>query len=183
MFEVLAEAVRFADELEYVGTVGKPIEKRSGKAFISEDLRPVCEAKVRRDDHGDAFVERRAELKDEMRTGRRKGDEAEFVEDDQVLLNDGGEELCKAVFVLGLHEMPAREAEAALESLRARRLIRVVRKNTDGGECELLIELRPDAFQELGVKPASKLGVIASSSEIEWRRESEELQLPPGVAV
>ena len=121
---MLAESVRFADELEYMGAVGKPIKKRSGKAFISEDLRPVCEAKVRRDDHGDAFVKRRAELKDEMRTGRRKGDEAEFVEDDQVMLKDGGEELCKAVFVLGLHEIidqASRIVEADLAALAARR--------------------------------------------------------------
>ena len=68
--------------------------------FIAKDLGPVGELQVGGDDQGHAFVESGTELEHELSAGGRKRDEAEFVQDNQVVLESGSQEFRQAMLLL-----------------------------------------------------------------------------------
>ena len=71
-----------------MGTVRKPVQQRGGKMFLSHHGIPITEFEVGGDNDRATFVERRAELKEEIGPVTVKGNEAEFIQDQEILLTD-----------------------------------------------------------------------------------------------
>ena len=101
----LSEPKRLPGELQDVGLVSEPIEQGRRQALVAEDLGPVGKAQVGRHDHRHPLVQGRTELEDQLRAGGREGDEAQFVQDDQVLLESRGQEPGQLVLILGLDQL------------------------------------------------------------------------------
>jgi len=85
-----------------VGVVSKPIQKRSRQLLIAEDLGPIAKAEIGRHNHRHPFIERGTELKDQMRAVSGQGNKAQLVQDDQLVLEQLGQELGQSMLILSL---------------------------------------------------------------------------------
>jgi len=69
--------------------MGQPIEHGGGHFGVAEDLRPIGEGEVRRDDDRGVFVELADEMEQQLRAGLAERQIAEFVDDDEVVTQQG----------------------------------------------------------------------------------------------
>ena len=90
----LAEPEALAVHLEDVDVVGQAVEDGAGQAFRAEDLGPLVEGQVRGDDHGSALITLGDDLEQQLGTGLRERDEAQFVDDEKIIR---GEALLQAL--------------------------------------------------------------------------------------
>src|SRR6266478_6491613 len=81
LFEAIAVAVHFED----VDMVGQPVEQRTGQPLGPEHAGPFVEWQIAGDDGGAAFVSLAEDLEQKLRTGRRQGHIAEFIDDQQLV--------------------------------------------------------------------------------------------------
>ena len=117
----LLEAVGLgARRLDNVGAVGEPVQRGGGQGLIAKDLSPVGELQVGGQNDGYPLVERRAKLEEQIRAGRGKGDEAEFVQDDDLMAQSAFDEVLVLMLVLGadrlVHERGGTEETEAPSS-------------------------------------------------------------------
>ena len=89
----LAKAVRLADELKNVRFVREAVQQGCGQALIAKDLYPISKTEIGGDDHSHSLVQSGTELKDQLSANGREGDEAQLVQDDQLVLERRGQEL------------------------------------------------------------------------------------------
>ena len=84
--------------------MSQAVQEGGGEAFITKDLGPISKMEVGGDDESDFFIQGGAELEDELCAGGREGDEAEFIQDNDLILGGGLDELGKGMLVLGLDQ-------------------------------------------------------------------------------
>jgi hypothetical protein len=82
------EPVALALGLQNVAAVSKPVQRRAGEPFAAENLGPVLEGQVRRDDQAIAFVRGGDDVEEQFRPSLARRDVAKFVEDEQVELRE-----------------------------------------------------------------------------------------------
>jgi len=80
------------------------IEQGSGQAFIAKDLRPIRKLEIGRDDQRDPFIQRRTKLKQQLRADRREWDEAQFIQDDEILFERGLQQSRQTMLILRLDQ-------------------------------------------------------------------------------
>ena len=68
--------------------VGQPVEQRSGAALGAEHLGPFVERQVAGDQRGASFVALGDKFEQEFRAGLAEGDEAQFVDDQQLVADE-----------------------------------------------------------------------------------------------
>ena len=73
-----------AVHLQDVDVVGETVQQRSGQALRPEHLGPFVEGQVGGDQDGAPLVALAEDLEEEFRAGGGQGDEAQFVDDQQV---------------------------------------------------------------------------------------------------
>ena len=78
------EAVAVAVHLQDVHVVGEPIQQGSGQSLRPEDRGPFVEGEVGGAQDGPALVALAEDLEEEFRAGGGQGDEAQFVDDQEV---------------------------------------------------------------------------------------------------
>ena len=66
--------------------VGEPVQQRAGEALRAEDLGPFVEGQIGGHHDGAPLVALAEDLEEEFRAGGGQGDEAQFVDDQQVEL-------------------------------------------------------------------------------------------------
>src|SRR6185436_17009253 len=71
-----------------------------GQLFTAEELDPIGEFQVGDNDEGHALLQGGAELKHQLGPGGGKRDKAQFIQDDQVLFEGGGQEFGQAMLLL-----------------------------------------------------------------------------------
>jgi len=104
--KAFAKAIRLsASELQDVSLVGEAVKKCGGEALIAKDLGPVHKAQIGSDEQSDVLIEGGTELKDQMGAGGGEGNEAKFIENDDLLFECGIQELGEAVFILRLKQV------------------------------------------------------------------------------
>src|SRR6266478_6441875 len=81
LFEAIAVAVHFED----MDVVGQPVEQRAGQPLGPEHAGPLVEGQIAGDEGGAALITLAEDLEQELRAGRRQGDIAEFVDDQQLV--------------------------------------------------------------------------------------------------
>ena len=99
------EAVAVAVHLQDVDVVGEPVQQRSGEPFRAEDLGPLIEGQIGGDQDGAPLVALAEDLEEEFRSGGGQGDEAQFVDDQQVQAGQLALQVEQASFVPGLHQL------------------------------------------------------------------------------
>ena len=72
--------------------------------LTAENLSPVSEFQVGGDDQGDPFVQGGTELEHQLGAGSRERDEAQLIQDNEVLFEGGGQEFRQALLFLSQHE-------------------------------------------------------------------------------
>ena len=80
----MAEAVAVAVHLQDMDVGGEPVQQRAGEGFRPEDRSPFVEGQVGGDQNGATLVALPEDLEEECRSGGGQGDEAQFVDDQQV---------------------------------------------------------------------------------------------------
>ena len=75
-----------AVHLQYMHVVGEPVQQRAGEALRAEDLGPFVEGQIGGHHDGAPLVALAEDLEEEFRAGGGQGDEAQFVDDQQVEL-------------------------------------------------------------------------------------------------
>ena len=80
----MPEAVAVAVHPQDVDVVGETVQQRPGHAFRSEHLGPLIEGQVGSDQDGAPLAALAEDLKEEFRAGRGQGDEAQFVDDQEL---------------------------------------------------------------------------------------------------
>ena len=79
------EAVALAVHLDDVDVVGEPVQQRAGEPFGSKHVGPLVEGQIGGDEDGAAFVALAEDLEEEFRAGGGQGDEAQLVDDEQLV--------------------------------------------------------------------------------------------------
>ena len=84
----------------------QPVEERGGQALIAaEERRPLGEGHGRGDQQADLLVQRREEAEEQVGAGLGEGDEADLVEDQQLVAQQAALEAAEAVGGLRLEEL------------------------------------------------------------------------------
>ena len=83
--------------------VGEPVQQRSSEAFRAEDLSPFIEGEVGGHQDGAPLVALAENLEEQFRAGSGQGDEAQFVDDQQVQAGQLPLQIQQLPFVPGLH--------------------------------------------------------------------------------
>src|SRR5690606_4537458 len=87
------------------GAVGEAIDERGGELLVSgEDLGPLAEGEIGRDDDGAALVARREEIEEELASGAIEGDEAELVDDEELEASETALEARELALVAGFEQ-------------------------------------------------------------------------------
>src|SRR6266849_5262883 len=81
LLEAIAVAVHFQD----MDVVGQPVEQRAGQPLGPEHAGPLVERQIAGDDGGAALVTLAEDLEQELGAGRRQGDIAELIDDQQLV--------------------------------------------------------------------------------------------------
>ena len=82
--------------------VSEAVKQGGRQAFIAKDLHPIGEFEIGGDDQSEAFVKFGTESKKRLGAILRKGDETQFIQNDQVEFESGGNEAMQTMFVLSL---------------------------------------------------------------------------------
>ena len=80
----LSESVAVVARLDDVAVMREPVEQRSGHLRIAEHGGPLREAQVRGDNHAGTLIELAQQVEQQRATGLGEWQVAEFVEDDEV---------------------------------------------------------------------------------------------------
>lgn len=64
--------------------MGEPVEQRRGHLGVAEDGRPFAKGEIGGDDHRCLLIEPTDKVEQELPASLRKGQIAEFIEDDEV---------------------------------------------------------------------------------------------------
>ena len=84
--------------------VRQPVQNGAGEALGTKDLGPFVERQVGRDDEGAALVALRDNLKEQLGAGFTEGNEAQFVDNQQVLADLQFLQTLEAPFVGSLNQ-------------------------------------------------------------------------------
>ena len=164
----LREAVGRAVHLEDVDVVGEPVEQSAGEALVPEGRRPLVEGQVGGDDRGAALVTLADQLEEELGAGPGQRDEAELVDDQQLV---GGERLLEPQQPLVV---------ASLDHL--------MDDGRGGGEARLHPPLaggEAEADHGVGLARAARPegdDVLAAGDEVAPRQIEHQLLVEPGMA-
>ena len=90
---MVADAIGLTAEFKEVGMVGEPVNESGGQPFVAKDLGPVGKGQVGGDDDRHLLMKSGAELEEQLSPIGGKRDETQFIQDDEVELESGGEEL------------------------------------------------------------------------------------------
>ncbi len=101
LLEPLTKAERLAKKFEDVRAVRQPVQQGRGQMVLPHHGIPLPEFEVGSNDDGTAFVERRAELEEEVGPFTAEGNEAKLIQDQQLLLAEQRQETREFQFVLG----------------------------------------------------------------------------------
>src|SRR6202451_996571 len=85
--------------------MGQSIEHGGGHFGVTEDLRPIGEGEVRRYDDRGVFVELADEMQQHLRAGLAERQIAEFVDDDEVMTQQGLDDAAAPSGALSLFEL------------------------------------------------------------------------------
>ena len=99
-FHRLAKAVPLAIDLEDVAVVSQPVQQCGSHALALEDLVPLAERKVTRDQHAVTLIAVAEHPKLELHAASTQGDVAEFVADREVRPLELAEESVEGVLLL-----------------------------------------------------------------------------------
>ena len=99
--EAEALAVHFQD----MDVMGQSVEQRPGQALGTERLGPFVEGKIRGDQNRGALVALRDELEQQLRSGLRQRDEAQLVNDQQLVVGELLLQPQQPSFIARLHEL------------------------------------------------------------------------------
>lgn len=103
--QALPEAVGLADEFDDVGLVGQPIQEGQGQFFITKDLSPITKLEIGGHDQRDPLVQGGTELEDQMSAEIGEGDEAQLIQNDQLVAQGGGNELVEGMVLLSRDQL------------------------------------------------------------------------------
>ena len=99
--EAEALTVHFQD----MDVMGQSVEQRPGQALGTERLGPLVEGKIRGDENRGALVALRDELEQQLRSGLRQRDEAQLVNDQQLVVGELFLQPQQPSFIARLHEL------------------------------------------------------------------------------
>jgi hypothetical protein len=88
----LAKAIRLAEQFNDMSMMCQAIKQRGGQTFIAKDLNPISELEVGSNDQSETFVKFGTESEKGLRTILRERDKAQFIQNDQVQFEGGGNE-------------------------------------------------------------------------------------------
>jgi hypothetical protein len=100
----LTEAIGLAEQFNDVRMVRETIKQRGGQTFIAKDLHPISKFKIGGDDQGEAFIKFRAEGEERLCAILGEGDETQFIQNDEIEFEGGGNEAVQAMFILRLNQ-------------------------------------------------------------------------------
>ena len=98
------EPIALALGLQNVAAVGEPVQRYAGEPFTAENLGPVLEGQVRRDDQAVAFVCGGNDVEEQFRPSLARRDVAEFIEDEKIELRELLTEPEQVPLLLGLEQ-------------------------------------------------------------------------------
>ena len=84
--------------------VSDAIQQAGGESLIAKKLSPLPKRQIGGENDGDALMQGRTELKKQLCARRRKGDIAQFVEDDELVAKRLIEKTCQSLLILSLME-------------------------------------------------------------------------------
>jgi hypothetical protein len=87
-------------EFKEMGMVSEPVNESGSQPLVTKDLGPVREGQIGGDDDCHLLMKSGAELEKPLSPIGGKGDEAQFIQDDEVELESGGEEGWQTLFSL-----------------------------------------------------------------------------------
>jgi hypothetical protein len=102
----LLEAVGLgADKVDDGGVMGQAIQQGSREGGVAEHLHPVAELEIGGDDESQARVQAGAELEQQLRPVGREGDEAQLIQDDELVSARLGDEALDLVLILSRQQV------------------------------------------------------------------------------
>jgi hypothetical protein len=103
-FRVLAESVAVPADVHDVTVMDEAVDQRRRHDVIAEDLAPLFEAFITREDRGGVFVAPGEELEEEHRSGTRDREIADLVDDHQTGKDQRAETVGEAAAALCFFE-------------------------------------------------------------------------------
>src|SRR5579859_549001 len=85
--------------------VRQPVQQGHREIFLSHNGIPITKFEIRVNDDGAAFVECRAELKEEISPITTEGNEAKLIQDQEIVLTDPGQEARKLQLLLSREQI------------------------------------------------------------------------------
>ena len=101
----LTETETFASEFQNMTGMGEPVKQRAQEPGILKDLCPLAERQVGRNQQGAPTIALTKKAKQQLCALRREGDKAQFVDDNQLLLEQCVLEAIKLLGGLGLNQV------------------------------------------------------------------------------
>ena len=98
------EAEAVVSRLHDVATMGEAIEQRGRHFGVTEDRRPFAEAEVRCDDDAGSLIKFAEQMEEQYSPGRAERQVAQFVEDDEIGVDQASGDLACLAVVLFLFE-------------------------------------------------------------------------------
>ncbi len=92
LLEAVTIAVRVAHKLNDPSFVREPVEKGSRHFVIGKNLIPVAKAQITGNDNRNLFIQIAHQLKEQQRSSLVDGNEAEFIEDEEIKLDKTSQE-------------------------------------------------------------------------------------------
>src|SRR5437773_2348367 len=92
----LAEAVGLSNKLRNVPLVRQAVEESCRHFFVPKNRRPVGKPQIGRNNDRNSLIQVRAKLEQALRPFGAKGDEADFIQNNQIMFEVWGHELGEA---------------------------------------------------------------------------------------
>ena len=92
LLEAVTIAVRVAHKFNDPSFVREPVEKGSRHFVIGKNLIPGAFAQLTSNDNGNLFIQIAQQLKEQQRSSLVDGNEAEFIEDEEIKLDKTSQE-------------------------------------------------------------------------------------------
>ncbi len=92
LLEAVTIAVRVAHKFNDPSFVREPVEKGSRHFVIGKNLIPGAFAQLTSNDNGNLFIQIAHQLKEQQRSSLVDGNEAEFIEDEEIKLDKTSQE-------------------------------------------------------------------------------------------